>query len=165
MLWVTAERPQVDRLASAWLVRRFVDADAEFSFVPRGTEAAAVTDGTPFHLSGAELAQRAGRSTFEAILVQHALADDPVLARMGVIVRATDRLHAAVAFRGMTAQEALPADGPPEAPGLQAILHGVVLVSVDDLAALLLSEKVMNALYAALVAQNTSSSSPPKSVL
>ena len=165
MLWVTSERLQVDRLASAWLIHRFVDPSAEFAFVPKGTEAAAVTDGIPFHLPDAELAQRDGRSTFEAILVQHALAGDSVLSRMGSIVRATDRLHGAVAFRGLTAQEALAADSPPEAVGLQAILHGIVLISADDPSALLLSEKVMGALYAALAAQTPARSSPPKSVL
>ena len=56
MRWVTHEQVQIARLASAWLIRRFVDLEAEFAFVPRGTEAAAVTAGTPFHMSGAELA-------------------------------------------------------------------------------------------------------------
>ena len=55
MHWVTQENLQVDWLASAWLIRRFVDAEAEFVFVPRGTEAQAV-EIAPFHLLGAQLA-------------------------------------------------------------------------------------------------------------
>lgn len=44
MRWMTIERVQIDRMASAWLIRRFVDADAEFSFVPRETPASAVDE-------------------------------------------------------------------------------------------------------------------------
>ena len=73
MRWVTAERVRGSTaLASAWLIQRFVDTDSEFAFVPRGTQADAVTDGTPFYLPGASLSkQEQAISTFEAILAAY----------------------------------------------------------------------------------------------
>lgn len=96
-----------------------MDPEAEFTFVPRGTDAAAVTNGTAFHLPGAELAHHDGRSTFEAISTRYRLGDrDPILAELGLIVRAADELHGPVAFRSTPVREALPAGAPPEAAGL-----------------------------------------------
>jgi len=84
VLWVTTEHVQVDRLASAWLIRRFVDHDASFGFVPRGTQASAVADGTPFYLPGAVLGREAGGSTFETIVSHYQLAGaNPALVPMG----------------------------------------------------------------------------------
>ncbi|MGI8550152.1 MAG: chromate resistance protein ChrB domain-containing protein [Dehalococcoidia bacterium] len=154
MRWVTTERLQIDRLASAWLIRRFIDPEAYFTFVPRETKADRVTDGTPFHLEGAALAHHHGRSTFEAILSAYHLADtDPTLAELGEIVRAADALHGPVAFRGKPVREALPADAPPETAGLQLLLHGVRLQSPDDESALTKGATVMDAAYAALQAR------------
>jgi len=151
MRWVTQQHLQVDRLASAWLIRRFVDPEAEFGFVVRGTEAGAVTDGTPFHLPGAELAHRDGRCTFETILSRHSLdRTDVALAELGPIVRVADALHGAVALRGQPVREALQLDAPTEAAGLQAVLHGVRLLAVDDLSAFERASAIMDALYAAL---------------
>ncbi len=151
MRWATQEHLQVDRLASAWLIRRFVNPAAEFKFVVRGTEAAAVTDGTPFHLPGAELAHRDGRCTFETIFLRHGLDRTVMaLAELGPIVRAADTLHGAVAFRGLPVREAFQLEAPPEAAGLQAVLHGVRLLAVDDPSAIERASAVMDALYAAL---------------
>ena len=62
MRWITRERVQIDRLAFAWLIRRFVDPQAEFSFVLRGTTASDVTDGIPSNYRAASSRQwRGGR--------------------------------------------------------------------------------------------------------
>lgn len=154
MQWVTQERVQVDRLASAWLIARFVDSAATFAFVPRGTLADQVAEGTPFHLPGTEPAHRDGRSTFETILDRYGLAvADPTLAELGRIVRAADTLHGPVAFRGVPVQEALPPEAPPETAGLQAALHGVRLQATDDHDAIDRASAVLDAVHAALRAR------------
>lgn len=154
MHWITTEGVQIDRVASAWLIRRFVDAGAEFAFVPRGTPVEAIIDGTPFYLPGAKLAKRDGRSTFEAIMDAYDLAKtEPALIELGEILRAVDELHGPVAFRGVAMREALPADAPPETSGLQTILHGVRLISPDDQTAIANAMVVLDAAHAALRAR------------
>lgn len=155
MRWVTAERVQVDRLASAWLIRRFIDADATFGFVPRGTTADAVREGTPFYLPGAVLGRRDERATFETIVEQYRLADGhPALLELGLLIRAVDAVHGPVAFRGAAVRDALPADAPPETAGLQLVLHGVRLMSADDDSAIAAALVVMDAAYSALAAHH-----------
>ena len=75
MRWITRERIRVDRVASAWLIRRFVDEEATFFFVP-GDEVLAegeARDPTPFHVPGAALGQGEGRPGFEAIIAAYHL--------------------------------------------------------------------------------------------
>lgn len=154
MRWVTTERVQVDRLASAWLIRRFVDREAEFAFVPRDTPVDTITDGTPFYMPGAAWGKQGGRSTFEAILNTYHLADAaPSLTDLGAILRAVDELHGPVAFRGIAVREALPPDAPPETAGLQMVLHGVRVLSATDAEAIAAVMPVLDAAYAALQAR------------
>src|SRR5438067_3491512 len=154
MRWVTTENVQIARLASAWLIKRFIDPWAEFVFVSRGTEVSAVTDGTPFHMTGAELANQNGRGTFEVIADAHGLTDkDPVLVDLGQMVRAADAIHSKVAFRGVPMREAAPADAPPEAAGLQVLLHGSRLVAASDLDAIERASASLDAIYASLQAR------------
>ena len=87
MKYITRERVHVDRVASAWAIRKFVDPDAAFEFAPRIRDVHG-RDGTPFDISGAALTHRAGRCTFEVLLETYAL-DDPALQRM-----ACDALYA-----------------------------------------------------------------------
>ena len=109
MRWVTHENVQIARLASAWLIRRFVDGEAEFAFVPRGTAPCDVADGTPFHMNGAQLANHEERGTFEVIVDRYGLAAaHPALAELGLMVRAADRIHSKVAFRGEPMQQSVP---------------------------------------------------------
>jgi len=157
MRWITRERVQIDRLASAWLIRRFVDPQAEFHFVPRGAAASDVTDGIPFQLPGGELAPMEGRSTFEAILNTYHLAPtDPALAELGSLVRAADHLHGAVAFRHQSVRDALLADAPPETAGLQMLLHGIRRLATDDQDAIDRATVALDAVYAALRAHESS---------
>lgn len=86
--YVTRERVHVDRIATAWAIRRFVDPDATFAFVARERDPAQV-DGTAFDMRGSALSHRNGKVTFEVLLAEHHL-NDPALARMAAIVHAAD---------------------------------------------------------------------------
>jgi hypothetical protein len=87
VLFVTREHIHVDRIATAWAIRRFVDADARFRFVPRSSEPP--TDGVMFDMRGAELGHRGGRCTLDALIDKYALGDEG-LRRMAAIIRAAD---------------------------------------------------------------------------
>jgi hypothetical protein len=75
-------------MATAWAIRRFVDPEAIFEFVPR-TRDIGTMDGIPFDFRGAELSHRNGRCTFEALLEKHELRDEG-LQRMAKIIRSAD---------------------------------------------------------------------------
>lgn len=123
MRWVTQRRPKIDRLASPWLIRRFVDPQAEFLFVApediRNT--AAVTGAIPFDVPHgtpeSDLTHGPGGTCFDVIRARFALAD-PGLKRLAAIVR--------------DAQNDNRADGAPEAMGLRAISLGLAGTLRDD---------------------------------
>lgn len=91
MRFVTRKNAAVDRIACPWLIRRFIDADAEFLYVdPSDVERIArERDAVPFDVDGAELGHVDGRCSFESIIVKYGL-DDPALARMAAIVHGAD---------------------------------------------------------------------------
>ena len=72
MNYITRERVHVDRIATAWAIRKFVDADATFQFVPRTRDVRGL-DGIPFDVRGAALTHRGGRCTFEVLLDTYGL--------------------------------------------------------------------------------------------
>ena len=88
MHFITRERIHVDRIATAWAIRRFVDTNATFQFVAR-TRDVTPLQGIPFDLRGAELGHRGGRCTLEALIEKYELGDD-ALRRMARIIRAAD---------------------------------------------------------------------------
>jgi hypothetical protein len=134
MQWVTRERPKVDRIACPWLIKRFVDPDAEFVFVPTD-EVMAVAEQTgaiPYDVSGVELGHHGAECSFDAILAKYALTD-PALQRLALIVRGADT----------------PAkDLTPESRGLEAIAEGFRRLHDDDHAQLAAESTVYDALYA-----------------
>jgi hypothetical protein len=89
MKWVTRENVKVDRVACPWLIRRFIDPDAEFVFLPQNTDWAAIADGTVFDAPGCELGHHGEDVSFDSILKKYAL-EDPALKVMAEIVRAAD---------------------------------------------------------------------------
>lgn len=92
MRFVTRERIHVDRIATAWAIRRFIDPEATFTFIPR--EAALIDRlGTPFDIPGVELSHQGDLCTFEVLIHQHRLTE-PALQLMGRIVRGADLPHA-----------------------------------------------------------------------
>jgi hypothetical protein len=88
MHFITRERIHVDRIATAWAIRRFIDANATFQFVARTTDVTRLP-GIPFDLRGVELSHREGRCTLEALIEKYELTDE-ALRRMARIIRAAD---------------------------------------------------------------------------
>jgi len=133
--WITRSHVHVDRVACPWLIRRFVDSDADFVFVPRSEveRVAAETGATPFDVPGAELGHHDGKCSFEAILERYQLTD-PALVRLARIV------HAADVAQDLRNDEI--------APGLEAIATGFGLVHLDDHENLEVQFHVYDALYA-----------------
>ena len=112
MKWITRARVKVDRVACPWLIRQFVDAEAEFIFVPADRVADEVKrlGAIPFDVTGAELGHHGQRCSFEAILDKHELTSDPALVLLGRIVNGADTDNAL--YRQ------------PESPGLTAVAEG-----------------------------------------
>jgi hypothetical protein len=131
MIWATRRHVRIDRTACAWLIRRFIDADARFVFVDDPDEVPA--DATPFDMRGVELGHRDGRCSFETILVHKGL-DDPALERIGQVVHEAD-----------IGDERYDA---PEAPGVDALLRGLALHATNDDQLIAMAEPLYDALYA-----------------
>jgi hypothetical protein len=115
MRWATRAGCHIDRAASAWLIRRFIDPDAEFVFVADPSEVPA--DTTPFDMRGAELSHHGGDCTFEPILRRHDLTD-PVLWEIAKTVHEAD-----------LDDERFDA---PEAAGFDVALRGLSMVRGDE---------------------------------
>lgn len=104
--WVTRERPKIDRIACPWLVRRFVDAEAEFLYVPTRDVLAAARerDAVPYDIPDVHFSHDGERCSFDAFLKHYRLRD-PALEQLAVIVRAADtaRLELAAQSPGLAA--------------------------------------------------------------
>ncbi len=137
MQWMTRERPKTDRIACPWLIRRFIDPEAEILFAPAGEvlERAAGLGARTFDAPGAEFTHRDGRCSFEVLIDEFGLAaDDPALARLARIV------HAADIVDDRTSD--------PLGAGLEAIGSGGLDVEDDDHRLLERGSFVYDALYA-----------------
>lgn len=133
MKWVTWEHVGVDRMACAWLIRKYIDPVAEFVFIARGAELP--EDAEPFDIPGVVLSHHDGHCSFHACLKRYKL-DEPVLGRIARMVDEAD-----------TVQEV---SVEPAAPGLDLICEGLRLISPDDAAALAHGRVIYDALYAKL---------------
>jgi hypothetical protein len=142
MRWVTRPRIRVNRAATAWLVRRFVDPDAEFLFVaPEEVSRVQREMGAiGFDAPGARYPHKdaEGRCSFEALVVEHA-PNDAALRRLAQIVHSADFPEGL----GLTSEGA----------GLRAISHGFPLVSRDDHDTVNRASYLYDALYASLRAE------------
>ena len=137
MKWITRERVKVDRVACPWLIRKFVDREAEFLFVPPDeVMAIAEREGAiPYDVKGVELGHHGKECSFEAILKCYNLADDPALLLLGKIVNGADT--------GNTLWSQ------PEGPGLEAIAEGFRYLGFEDDHAINAAEWIIyDALYA-----------------
>jgi hypothetical protein len=135
--WVTRENANVDRIACPWLIRRFIDADAEFLFVPRDEVlAAADREGAhSYDAPGARYTHRDGKCSFDVLVEEFGLATDPALVRLAEIVHAAD----------VSEDRASSAEG----PGLYAIAHGFALLhGTADHRKIELETPMYDALYA-----------------
>ena len=133
MRWVTRERPKIDRLACPWLIRRFIDEDAEIHYVPASRVlAVAETEGAiAFDVPGVELTHSGPLCSFDAFLDKYRL-EEPALARLAEIVRAADT-------------DTL--DRSAQAPGLLAISLGLGANIGDDQELLKTALPIYDALY------------------
>jgi len=135
MKWVTREHPKTDRIACPWLIRKFIDPDAEIVYVPRDDVLAfAEREGaTSFDAPGATYTHRDGKCSFE-VLVEAFGIDEPAIAVMARIIHGADVSE----DRDIT----------PESAGLLAIADGFALLEIDDQRQLELELPVYDALYA-----------------
>src|SRR2546430_1577460 len=92
MKWVTRERVKVDRVACPWLIKKFVDPQAEFLFVTveKGMEVAAKETAIPYDVTGVEFGHHGKECSFDAIVKKHGLNKDPALVLLGKIVNGAD---------------------------------------------------------------------------
>jgi hypothetical protein len=135
MKWVTRERPKTDRIACPWLIRRFIDADAEFLFVPaeRVLEVAEEEQALSFDAPGARYTHRDGLCSFEVLVEEYGI-EDPAVRLLARIVHGAD-----------VAEDR---DATPQSRGLLAIAEGFHLLDLGDHRQLELSEPVYDALLA-----------------
>ena len=89
MKWITREKIKVDRVACPWLIKKFIDRDAEFVFLPHHTDWARVEDGIVFDVPNCELGHHGEDVSFNSILKKYTLTD-PAFVLLGEIVRAAD---------------------------------------------------------------------------
>jgi len=139
MKWVTRHHARVNRIATAWLIRRFIDPQAEFIFVPPEEVARVQREqgAKGFDAPGATYPHKdaRGRCSFEALVDEHC-ARDTALQALARIVHSAD-------FPDEPQTE-------PEAAGLRAVSHGFPLTTIDDHDALTKASFLYDALYASL---------------
>ena len=136
MKWVTRARPRTDRIACPWLIVRSIDHHAEIIYAPpeEVLEVAARLGGKSFDAPGADYTHRDNKCTFEVLIDEYDLDQDPVLMRLAAIVHAADI--------------ASDLNTDPNGPGLLAIGVGGLEVEADDYVLLEKASFVYDALYA-----------------
>lgn len=134
MNWITREKAHVDRIACPWLIKRFVDPDAEFLFVPADQvqQTAEEQNAIPYDTKGVELGHHGEFCSFDAIVKKYELKD-PALHELAKIVRGADMDHLELA---------------PESAGLDSIATGFRLISDDDFDNMAKQWPMYDALYA-----------------
>jgi hypothetical protein len=133
-LWVTRERPKIDRIACPWLIRRFIDPRAEFLYVPTAKvfEVAANKKAVAFDIPGAQFSHDGAECSFDAFLKRFRLSD-PGLMKLAPIVRGADTDDHGLA---------------PESAGLHAVAIGMAQLYADDRDLLRQGLLLYDALYA-----------------
>jgi hypothetical protein len=137
MKWITRARVKVDRVACPWLIKNFVDKEAEFIFVPADQvqSEAARLGATPYDVPNAELGHHGKECSFEAIMKKYHLTDDAALVLLARIVNGADTDNSLY--------------HQPEGPGLNAIAEGFRHLGLKDDHEIIKSEWVVyDALYA-----------------
>jgi hypothetical protein len=133
MKWITRERPKIDRIACPWLIKNFIDKDAEFIYVPKEQvfEKANEINAIPYDIPGAEYSHYDDECTFDYLVRKHKV-DDPAIHQLAKIIRGadTDRFDLA-----------------PQAAGLWAISAGLSYNYKSDHEMLAIGMKVYDALY------------------
>ena len=130
-VWATRKDPWVDRLASAWLIKRFIDRDARFTWIERPRDRPRKAVG--FDFDGAEFTHANNRVTFEVLLASFGLDDDPALAKIGAAVHFLD-------VGGIPVEDA---------KGLETMLRGIREKARSDDALLAEAMRILDLFYAA----------------
>src|SRR5215211_5617364 len=133
MKWITRRSAHCDRTGCPWLIRRFIDHDAEFAFVAPDSHPTTL-DGHTFDMRGAEYAHEGAKCTFQVMLARHDLESDLALVELGRIIGDADVPPSRTRR--------------PESAGLDALMRGFYLGLPDDHEKLRLTGPVYEALYA-----------------
>jgi hypothetical protein len=149
MRWITRDHVKVGRMGCAWLIRRFIDPEAEFVFTTgdRLREEAERLQATAFHVPGSETARQGDRSSFEVMLDRYNLTGDPALVLLGQIVGTAD-VHTSPWAR-------------PEGAGLKAATEGIGALYADDGERLAAGATLFDIFYA--YCQHTAARTRPES--
>jgi len=137
MKWVTRERVKVDRVACPWLIRKFIDPQAEFLFVPeeKVLEVAKREGAIPFDVKGVEFGHHGKWCSFDALVKKHQLDRDPAIVLLAKIVNGADTDNTLW--------------NQPEAAGLNAIAEGFRHLGYKDDQEMIAAESIVyDALYA-----------------
>jgi hypothetical protein len=137
MKWVTREKVKVDRVACPWLIRKFIDAEAEFLFVPaeQVLEVAGREGAVPFDVPGVEFGHHGKECSFDALVAKHGLGKDPAIVLLAKIVNGADTDNTLW--------------NQPEAAGLNAIAEGFRHLGFPGDGALIAAESIVyDSLYA-----------------
>jgi hypothetical protein len=133
MKWITRERPKIDRIACPWLIKNFVDQDAEFIYVPKEQvfDKAKELNAIPYDIPGAEYSHYGDKCTFDYIIQKHGITH-PAILQIGQIVRGADTDKFDLA---------------PQSAGLWAISAGLSYNLNDDHEMLAIGMKIYDALF------------------
>jgi hypothetical protein len=133
MKWITRERPKIDRIACPWLIKKFVDNNAEFIYVPKEQvfNKAKELDAIPYDIPGAEYSHCGDECTFDYIIKKHCI-NDPAILLLAVIVRGADTDRFDIAK---------------QSAGLWAISAGLSFNFTNDTEMLSIGMKMYDALY------------------
>jgi hypothetical protein len=133
MKWITRERPKIDRIACPWLIKRFIDPDAEIIYVPFAEVLTKAEElrATPFDMPGIEYTHYEDKCTFDYFIKKHQLKD-PALDRLAAIVRGADTDRH---------------DFSPQSAGLEAVFSGLAYTSTDDQELLSFGMRIYDGLY------------------
>src|SRR6266550_2477279 len=131
MKWITRERVKVDRVAGPWLIRKFVDPQAEFLFVPENKvmEVAKREDATPYDVKGVEFGHHAKECSFDAFVKKYHLDRDPAMVLLAKIVNGADTDNTLW--------------NQPEAAGLNAIAEGFRHIGFKDDHEIIMAESII----------------------
>ena len=142
MLWVTRHEPHVDRCASAWLIRNFIDKEAVFEFISK--ESPIPKGAIAFTLPRAEIGPTEGKSTTFDALVERYRVNDPIAAKIQRLLHDFE----------ITAKEDITKVKYPETAGICLVLRGLARTSRTDHETITKATTVMDALYAELKARS-----------
>jgi hypothetical protein len=133
MKWITRERPKIDRIACPWLIRNFIDKEAEFIYVPKEQvfDKARELGAIPYDIPGAEYSHYGSKCTFDFIVSKHQITDSSLLL-IAEIVRGADTAKFDLA---------------PQSAGLWAISAGLSYNHRNDIEMLEIGMKIYDALY------------------